>query len=808
MNKRITSLLLCFVMVFAMLATAVPALAAPITSTQLKVIPDKTTASPGETITYTIIMGPVSDMGSMQMVLDIPTGLTYVENSAKLTDGLRTTLGFDTADWTEVSKMVNGVASAADYESATDTELAKFQCKVDDGATGSLEVGLTNLEFGSCQTFEYHTDRFSVVKTPVTITAAPKPATGISLNKTATTIYTGNTETLIATVEPTDTTDTVVWTSSKESVATVDNTGKVTAVAPGTATITAKAGDKTATCTVTVENAPCTHTSKTPVPAKASTCEEKGWDAYFKCDGCGQLFDNAGNKIDAIPYLPLAAHSLTPVAAKAATCTENGNKAYYKCDVCGKWFEDATANVEITDHSSVVLTALGHDYTERIEDAAHKKATATDCRSHDTYWYDCTRGDHNAKDDPAASDKWYESTNAGPHSYDESAWGYKGADGHAHKCRYDDTHDTPVAHTPGAAATETTPQTCTECGYVITPALGHTHNMTPVAAKAATCTENGNKAYYVCSGCSKWFEDATGNVEITDHSSVVLTALGHDWKDATCTEPKTCKRDGCGATEGAANGHNAGTEWKTNETHHWHICLTCGEKLVETEGRHNPDREAPTVNDPVKCSVCDYEITPALETVKVEIPFTVTVKQGGNVAPGKQTFELEIFEILNRNANEYSDVTVTASVETNGKGDYTAKLVIKGSEEQVNAMICEGFYVREKNTGIANWEYSDAVWYVNPNINGGYDICPAVLKTSDNGDYYEPDMENAAEKMTFVNTYTENKTVTPEDTKPEDTKSPQTGDNSNMIPWIALLFVSGGVLAGTTLYSRKRKSVK
>lgn len=224
MNKRITSLLLCFVMVFVMLATAVPALAAPIESTQLKVIPDKTKASPGDIITYTIVMGQVSDMGSMQMVLDIPTGLTYVENSTTLAANLKTTLGFDLLDWTEVSKMINGGASAADYESATDTELAKFQCKVDDGATGSLEVGLTNLEFGSCQTFEYHTDRFSVVKTPVTITAAPKPATGISLNKTAATIYTGNTETLIATVEPTDTTDTVVWTSSKESVATVDNT--------------------------------------------------------------------------------------------------------------------------------------------------------------------------------------------------------------------------------------------------------------------------------------------------------------------------------------------------------------------------------------------------------------------------------------------------------------------------------------------------------------------------------------------------------------------------------------------------------
>lgn len=305
MNKRITSLLLCFAMVFVMLATAIPALAAPIESTQLKVIPDKTTASPGETITYTIIMGPVSDMGSMQMVLDIPTGLTYVENSAKLTDGLRTTLGFDTADWTEVSKMVNGVASAADYESATDTELAKFQCKVDDGATGSLEVGLTNLEFGSCKTFEYHTDRFSVAKTPVTITAAPKPATGITLNKSELTLTAGEDETLTATVTPEGSTDAVVWSSSKTDVATVDATGKVTAVAPGEAIITAKAGTKMATCTVKVQAAPCNHASCTPVPAKDSNCTEKGWDAYKKCDHCGKLFDMNNAPLAEIPYRDL-----------------------------------------------------------------------------------------------------------------------------------------------------------------------------------------------------------------------------------------------------------------------------------------------------------------------------------------------------------------------------------------------------------------------------------------------------------------------------------------------------------------------
>lgn len=304
MNKRITSLLLCFVMVFVMLATAVPALAAPIESTQLKVIPDKTKASPGDIITYTIVMGPVSDMGSMQMVLDIPTGLTYVENSTTLAANLKTTLGFDLLDWTEVSKMINGGASAADYESATDTELAKFQCKVDDGATGSLEVGLTNLEFGSCQTFEYHTDRFSVAKTPVTITAAPKPATGITLNKSELTLTAGESTSLTATVTPEGSTDTVVWSSSKTDVATVDATGKVTAVAPGEATITATAGTKTATCTVKVQAAPCTH-DFTPVPAKDSNCTEKGWDAYKKCDLCGKLFDMSDNLLAEIPYRAL-----------------------------------------------------------------------------------------------------------------------------------------------------------------------------------------------------------------------------------------------------------------------------------------------------------------------------------------------------------------------------------------------------------------------------------------------------------------------------------------------------------------------
>ena len=41
--------------------------------------------------------------------------------------------------------------------------------------------------------------------------------------------------------------------------------------------------------------------------------------------------------------------------------------------------------------------------------------------------------------------------------------------------------------------------------------------------------------------------------------------------------------------------------------------------------------------------------------------------------------------------------------------------------------------------------------------------------------------------------------------KPSADKSPQTGDNSNLLSWIALLFVSGGAAIGTTVVSRRKK---
>lgn len=167
---------------------------------------------------------------------------------------------------------------------------------------------------------------------------------------------------------------------------------------------------------------------------------------------------------------------------------------------------------------------------------------------------------------------------------------------------------------------------------------------------------------------------------------------------------------------------------------------------------------------------------------RYELSFTKTVKLGGSAAPGRETFELELVQTGVGSPEDYADV-YTASVLTNGVGDYDGRLVISGPADQVRDLVCEGFYVREKNAGAANWTYDDAVWHIKPDrtdTEGSYivDVDPPLVnnlpadtqpetdanehrlvihattwKESDNGGRYA-DSEALADKMTFTNTYT------------------------------------------------------
>ena len=110
----------------------------------------------------------------------------------------------------------------------------------------------------------------------------------------------------------------------------------------------------------------------------------------------------------------------------------------------------------------------------------------------------------------------------------------------------------------------------------ITPAqITISHTLTAVPAKDATCTEDGNTAYWTCSACEKWFSDENGTTEITDKDSVVKKATGH--------------------TPSAA--------WIYDGTYHWHVCTICNAELDKAE--HSGGTA--TCQAKAICDICNAE---------------------------------------------------------------------------------------------------------------------------------------------------------------------------------------------------------
>ena len=133
-------------------------------------------------------------------------------------------------------------------------------------------------------------------------------------------------------------------------------------------------------------------------------------------------------------------------------------------------------------------------------------------------------------------------------------------------------------------------RTCSVCGAVETEtikALGH--DLTAVAAKAATCTEPGNRAHWDCARCDKSFSDAAAKTEIAK-DSWVIAALGHDEATraavaATCyasgrTAETYCKRCGLVITPSTV------IQATGKHTYENGVCSTCGVKnpLADVKG--------------------------------------------------------------------------------------------------------------------------------------------------------------------------------------------------------------------------------
>ena len=376
-------------------------------------------------------------------------------------------------------------------------------------------------------------------------------------------------------------------------------------------------------------------------PFTVSTCAHDGDKTlqhdethhWYVCGKCGAELDRAEHSGGTATctakavcstcqtaYGELGGHTLTKHDAVDATCTAPGNVEYWHCSVCGKNFSDSIGTGELTEITS---PALNHNWGAWTSNGngTHTRTCQRDSRHTETE--NCSGGSATCTN--AAICTSCGGSYGKELGHDWGEWKNTGnAQQHTRTCQRDQSHTETAAHTPGTPANCTTPQTCTACGYEITPAnnnhdwnawesngngththtckndSSHTettncsggsatcearavcdvchmvygelapHTLTHSPAVDATCTTPGNVEYWHCSVCGKNFSDSAGKGELTEITS---PALNHNW----------------GAWE------------KVSETQHQRICQNDGSH--KETGDHTPGTAA-TCKAPANCSIC------------------------------------------------------------------------------------------------------------------------------------------------------------------------------------------------------------
>ena len=201
-------------------------------------------------------------VAGITLKLDIPDGLTYIGGSGKITDGLQARTGADgDVSFTEQTGIIL-IAGTMPLKLDGKVDLATFQCRVNDNASGQLRVGFdsSRTEIDDSDYEILSSDKYSV--TGVVLTASANAGSSaqsgsvmsVSVSPETLSMKIGETKNLNAEVRPAEASSKIVWSSSNTSVASVKADGTVTAQAQGKAVITAYAGSKSASCQVTVSN--------------------------------------------------------------------------------------------------------------------------------------------------------------------------------------------------------------------------------------------------------------------------------------------------------------------------------------------------------------------------------------------------------------------------------------------------------------------------------------------------------------------------------------------------------------------------
>jgi len=237
------------------------------------------------------------------------------------------------------------------------------------------------------------------------------------------------------------------------------------------------------TCSICQKEETANHTWNSGAVTKKATCKDTGVKTYT-CTTCSSAKTETISKLTTHTYDHACDTScnicgLTRTTTHSYKTEWSKDKAnhWHECSVCKDKQDSAnhTPSAAATETKAQTCTTCSYIITPAL---GHKHSYATTWTTDENgHWYKCSGceekgsyADHDFENacDTDCSICGY--TRQTQHTFDEQ-WA-SDKEQHYHKCTGCGLKQDEAAHEPGAAATDTTAQTCTICGYEIAPATG------------------------------------------------------------------------------------------------------------------------------------------------------------------------------------------------------------------------------------------------------------------------------------------------------------------------------------------------
>ena len=363
------------------------------------------------------------------------------------------------------------------------------------------------------------------------------------------------------------------------------------------------------------------------------------------------------------------------------------------------------------------------------------------------------------------------------------------------------------------------------------------HNLQKVDYKAPACTVEGNEEYWYCKNCGKYFSDAEGENEITSESTVI-PATGHNWSEPewnwsddgkTCTVTFTCAND---ETHKESPNVTVTSAVKTLAT-----CtengVTTYTATVEFNGQTYTDTkdvaDIPAIGhsygEPVWSwsedgTSCTVTFTCANDETHKESPEVTVTSEVKTPATCTETGVTTYTATVEFNGQTYTDTKDVADIPTTGhsygapvwswsEDGKTCTVTFTCANDETHKESAEVTVTSEVKTHATCTETGVTTYTATVEFNGQtYTDMKEVADIPATGHSYEDGKCTVCGAADPDYKPTESGNENSDSSETGETTSPETGDNSNMMLWIAVMLAAGTALTGTILYSRKRKYSK